>query len=153
MAAGTRNQQGQLKQQISDLILNDDSIVKLIADAVSSLIVKKLSNSEDTIKKVASSITKEPALVETIAGAVTDKIADDRNDKREELVWELDGLEQYSRRNCLLVHGVAEPQAGTRSSVAALESRTCYPKEFRCYSQEKEKNLNRQIFPLSPNKL
>lgn len=115
MAAGTRNQQGQLKQQISDLILNDDSIVKLIADVVSSLIVKKLSNSEDTIKKVASSITKEPALVETIAGAVTDKIADDRNDKREELVWELDGLEQYSRRNCLLVHGVAEPQAGTRS--------------------------------------
>ena len=38
-------------------------------------------------------------------------------------------------------------------SVAALESRTWHPKEFRCYSQEKEKNLNRQIFPLSPNNL
>ena len=37
--------------------------------------------------------------------------------------------------------------------VAALESRTWYPKEFRCYSQEKDKNLNRQIFPLSPNNL
>ena len=37
--------------------------------------------------------------------------------------------------------------------VAALESRTWHPKEFRCYSQEKEKNLNRQIFPLSPNNL
>ena len=39
------------------------------------------------------------------------------------------------------------------SIVAALESRTWHPKEFRCYSQEKEKNLNRQIFPLSPNNL
>ena len=38
-------------------------------------------------------------------------------------------------------------------TVAALESRTWHPKEFRCYSQEKEKNLNRQIFPLSPNNL
>ena len=37
--------------------------------------------------------------------------------------------------------------------VAALESRTWHPNEFRCYSQEKEKNLNRQIFPLSPNNL
>ena len=37
--------------------------------------------------------------------------------------------------------------------VAALESRTWHPKEFRCYSQEKEKNFNRQIFSLSPNNL
>ena len=40
--------------------------------------------------------------------------------------------------------------------VAALESGTWHPKEFRCYSQEKEKNLNRQnrqIFPLCPNNL
>ena len=38
-------------------------------------------------------------------------------------------------------------------SVAALESRTWHLKEFRCYSQEKEKNFNRQIFSLSPNNL
>ena len=38
-------------------------------------------------------------------------------------------------------------------SVAALESRTWHPKEFRCHSQEKKKNLNRQVFPLSPNNL
>ena len=37
--------------------------------------------------------------------------------------------------------------------VVALESRTWQPKEFLFYSQEKEKNLNRQIFPLSPNNL
>ena len=36
---------------------------------------------------------------------------------------------------------------------AALESGTWHPKESRCYSQEKEKNLNRQIFPLYPNNL
>ena len=41
----------------------------------------------------------------------------------------------------------------TSQFVAALESRTWHPKEVRCYSQEKEKNLNRQIFPLSPNNL
>ena len=110
MAAGTRNQQGQLKQQTSDLILNDDSIVKLIAEAVSTLIVERLKNEQQgNDQKVATSITKEPTFVETIAGDVIHKIANDLNDKKKELVWDLDGLEQYSRRNCLLVHGVAEP--------------------------------------------
>ena len=38
-----------LKQQITDLLLGNNDILKLIAEAVSSLIVDKLTNSEETI--------------------------------------------------------------------------------------------------------
>ena len=31
------------------------------------------------------------------------------NDKIKSMEWEIDSLEQYSRRNCLLIHGIPEP--------------------------------------------
>ena len=57
----------QLKQQVTDLILGDGDIVKLIAEAVSSLIVEKISSNEETLDKIASSITKQPEFVDSVS--------------------------------------------------------------------------------------
>ena len=57
---------GQLKQQVTERIMNDDSILKDIAEAVSTLIVDKLSN-EDTIEKVASKISSKPNFVNMVS--------------------------------------------------------------------------------------
>lgn len=42
----------QMKQQISEIIMNDTSIMKAIAQAVSLLIVKKLASHEEAIQLV-----------------------------------------------------------------------------------------------------
>ena len=48
-----------LKQQITDLILGNNDILKLIAEAVSSLIEDKFTNSEETIGQIAENISKK----------------------------------------------------------------------------------------------
>ena len=125
----------QLKQQVTELIMNDDSILKVIAEAVSTLIVEKLSN-EDTIEKVASNISRKPDFVNKVSENFAaqkdaikqelyeslqfdhhelkkkfndlEKVCNDLRNTKKDLEWEIDSLEQYGRRNCLLLHGVPE---------------------------------------------
>ena len=76
----------QLKQQITDLLMNEKGILNSIAEVVSSTIIDKLLHSEAAIQKVAVNIVQN-----TLQNCT-----------------ELESLEQYGRRNCLLIHGVAE---------------------------------------------
>ncbi len=46
-----------LKKQIEDLIVNDTSVVKAIADAVSSIIVETIRNDTKIINMIASNIS------------------------------------------------------------------------------------------------
>ena len=135
----TKRQSEQLKNQISDVILNDSSLIKSIAEAVSSLIVEKLSSDESFISKIADSVVSQPKFIEATVNSLEvqsavkqevyeslsfdyknlkDSYEETKNtckelcDKNESLIDELDGLEQYGRRNCLLLHGVPECPTG-----------------------------------------
>lgn len=126
----------QLKQQVTDLILGDGDIVKLIAEAVSSLIVEKISSNEETLDKIASSITKQPEFVDSVSKKfeeqkdamkqeIYESLSFDNNNlqakykelektcnelkcQNKDLEWDIDSIEQYGRRNCLLFHGIPE---------------------------------------------
>jgi hypothetical protein len=126
----------QLKQQITDLLMNDKSILNLIAEVVSLTIIDKLSHSEATIQKVAVNIVQNTEFVKSVTsklGNQKDAIkqelyesilfdsSEDKNKikqleelcnelqrKNKDFEWELESLEQFGRRNCLLIHGVAE---------------------------------------------
>ncbi|CAB4025447.1 Hypothetical predicted protein, partial [Paramuricea clavata] len=91
-----------LKKQIED----DSSVVKAIAKAVSSLIVETIRNDTEIINTTASNIS--------IKGL--EESYNQLKLPNETLHLEIDNLEQYGRRNCLLFHGVKEQEgAATRS--------------------------------------
>lgn len=127
----------QLKQQVTELLMNDKSIIESMAEVVSSLIIEKLSNSEEIFVKIATKIMNNSEFVKSVTsnfeghtGAIKQELYEslsfddheikDRlmkieeysgelNDKIKSMEWEIDSLEQYSRRNCLLIHGIPEP--------------------------------------------
>ena len=129
-----------LKQQITDLLLGNNDILKLIAEAVSSLIVDKFTNSEETIGQIAENIIKKPDFIKAVKMSTTEQesmkqemyeslsfdyqrlqekqeqegICRKLSARNKDLAWELDSQEQYGRRNCLLFHGVAEMPLGMR---------------------------------------
>ena len=62
-----------LKQQITDLLSGNNDILKLIAEAVSSLIVDKFTNSEETIGQIAENISKEPDFIKAVKMNTTEQ--------------------------------------------------------------------------------
>ena len=62
-----------LKQQITDLLLGNNDILKLIAEAVSSLIVDKFTNSEETIGQIAKNISKKPDFIKAVKMNTTEQ--------------------------------------------------------------------------------
>ena len=62
-----------LKQQITDLLLGNNDILKLIAEAVSSLIVDKFTNSEETIGLYAENISKKPDFIKAVKMNTTEQ--------------------------------------------------------------------------------
>ena len=140
----------QLKQQVTDIIMKDNDLLKLIAEAVSSLIVEKLSSDKDTIIKVAETIAKQPEFENALKTNLSDQtsvikqevyesLVFDNNvikehnvelkqtcrnlqDNIDNLVLEIDALEQYGRRNCLLIHGIPETRSDWGNSVENTEA-------------------------------
>ena len=55
-----------LKQQVTDLLLNNSDILKLIAEAVSSLIVENFTNNEETVGQIAEKISNKPDFIKAI---------------------------------------------------------------------------------------
>jgi hypothetical protein len=127
----------QLKQQVTELLMNDKSIIESMAEVVSSLIIEKLSNSEEIFVRIATKIMNNSEFVKSVTsnfeghtGAIKQQLYEslsfddheikDRlmkieeysgklNDKIKSMEWEIDSLEQYSRQNCLLIHRIPEP--------------------------------------------
>ena len=127
---------GDLRTAIVDVLRNDDAVMQTIIDAVSEALVSKLLASKTFMSTLADKLLSNGALnsvkqsiyeasamdnsrtyatVTAMEGKLT---ALDSNNKA--LSDEMDALEQYSRRNCLLFHGVPETDADTTDSVISL---------------------------------
>ena len=129
---------GDLRTAIVDVLRNDDAVMQTIIDAVSEALVTKLLASKTFMTTLADKLLSNGALdcvkqsvyeasamdnsrtyatVTAMEGKLT---ALDSNNKA--LSDEIYALEQYSRRNCLLFHGVpeAETDADTTDSVISL---------------------------------
>lgn len=127
----------QLKQQVNELLTNDKSIIASIAEVVSSLIIEKLSNSDEIFVKVATKMMNNSEFVKSVTSNLEGQTGSSKQElyeslsfdnheikdrlmkleeycgelkeKNKSMEWEIDSLEQYSRRNCLLIHGIPEP--------------------------------------------
>ena len=139
-SAGTASildlQNGDVRAAVFGLLKNDEDIMKTIIDAVSQAIVKKLLDTPSFLTSLAKNVTESDVLSgvkEEIYqscvmenGQTTDELR-----RLEQRVIELetantalrddsDAQEQYSRRNCLLVHGIPEDQTDTTDAVLLL---------------------------------
>ena len=93
--------------------MGDSNLIKVIAEAVSSLIVEKIAGSDEIIEKVSNSIAEQPNFMNSITTklqAESHRLYDELQAKNSELELRIDELEQYSRRNCLVLHGIVESQ-------------------------------------------
>ena len=123
-----------LKKQIEDLITSDSSVVKAIADAVSSIIVQTIRNDTEIIQTIAGNLINSDDFTKVVVNKLMEKteslkqeiyesLSFDNNElshkvnvleesynqlklTNDKLCLELDNLEQYGRRNCLLFHGI-----------------------------------------------
>ena len=128
---------GDLRTAIVDVLLNDDALMQTIINAVSDALVSKLLGSKDFMATLADKLLSHGAL-DTMKQSVYEASAMDNSrtyasvtamegkmsaldSNNKALSDEMDALEQYSRRNCLLFHGVPETDANdTTESVISL---------------------------------
>ena len=119
-------QDGDVRAAILELISTDEDVMKLIVDSVSQVIVTKLLINETFITKLADGIMKDGVLdaikqnvyeacaledqkISSTVESLERRVGDLDNDNRA-LREELNTMEQYSRRNCLVVHGIPESE-------------------------------------------
>ena len=140
----TKPANGDFRAAIIDIIANDDTVIQSIIDTVSDVIVKKLLSNGSFVDKLADQLVSKGVLdnsscmenvrqqvyesckmdfdksVETTAALHT-QITNTQL-SNQSLTDELDELEQYSRRNCLVFHGLPEStgSAGVDNSTGAI---------------------------------
>lgn len=124
-----------LKKQIYELISKDKTLLELIADAVSTCIAERITEDENFVNNVSTKLSSLPNFKNSIAEKISEDVKQQvyeslsfdvgsANEKIEELKLSqidladqygklqdnFDNLDQYGRRNCLLIHGVPEKQ-------------------------------------------
>ena len=117
-------QDGDVRAAILELIGTDEDVRKSIVDSVSQVIVTKLLTNENFIAKLGDGLMKDgvlDAIKQNVydASALDDqkisstvesleRLVGDLDNDNKALREELDTMEQYIRRNCLVVHGIPE---------------------------------------------
>ena len=116
------------KEHLVHLITTDKALLQTLAKAISSCIVEHLLQSQDVLTALISSITKSDEFLNAIGNGRQEiyqsvsmdlehsrdkiKVLEDHCESLKQTVSDLDDevdqLQQYSRRNCLLFHGVTE---------------------------------------------
>jgi hypothetical protein len=124
-----------LKKQIFEIISKDKTIIELITEAVSTCIAQSITENENFVGNVSTKLSSLTDFKASIARAISEDVkqqvyeslsfdVSSANEKIEELKSlqrnladqcgklhdNLDELEQYGRRNCLIIHGVPEKQ-------------------------------------------
>ena len=112
--------------------------MKKILETVTQAIVKKLMDSPNFLEKLAINVLKngvldnikqdiyESCAVDNVNGHTKDTIRNlekrvvDLERANKELRDDSDTQEQYSRRNCLLLHGVSEEQTDSDKAVLSV---------------------------------
>ena len=126
-------QNGDVRAAILDLIGTGEDVMTSIVDSVSQLIVSKLLANESFIAKLADGLMKDGVLDaikqnvydacaldnEKFSSAVEslERRVDELDGDNRALRDELDAMEKYSRRNCLVVHGIPETKEDSRDAV------------------------------------
>ena len=129
-------QNGDVRAAVFGLLKNDEDIMATIIDAVSQAIVKKLLSTPSFLTSLAQNVTESGVLSgvkdEIYQSCVMETaLTTDELRRLEQRVTDLetantalrddsDAQEQYSRRNCLLVHGIPEGQTDTTDAVLSL---------------------------------
>ena len=126
-------QDGDVRVAILELIGTDEDVMKSIVDSVSQVIVTKLLSNDSFIAKLADGLMKDGVLdavkqnvydacalddekISSTVESLERRVGDLDNDNRA-LREELDTMEQYSRRNCLVVHGIPESKEDSGDAV------------------------------------
>ena len=132
----TKDQDGVMQAAITDFIRNDESVMQAIIDNVSNALVTKLLGNKRFIDTLSMKLL-ENGVLDGVKQSVYEANAMENGQTNDELrrfekrVSELetantalrddsDAQEQYSRRNCLLVHGIPEDQTDTTDAVLSL---------------------------------
>ncbi len=122
-----------LADTIKTLLLSDKSILDKICTTMATTLASKLLEDDSTVSKIAEALTSSQDLISKLANDITPEVTNSldsalvhdvklaidaceklnkQHDKLEETIRaqdaKIDNLEQYSRRNCLLIHGIAE---------------------------------------------
>ena len=117
-------------------IRNDESVMKAIIDTVSNALVTKLIGNKSFIDALSQKLM-DNGVLDSVKQSVYEANAmdtsrtfatvtaietklGDLNSHNNALSDEVDALEQYSRRNCLLLHGVPEPSKDTTLTAAIV---------------------------------
>ncbi len=129
-----------MQAAITDFIRNDESVMKAIIDTVSNALVTKLIGNKSFIDALSQKLMDNGVLdsvkqsvyeanamdtsrTYATVTAIETKLGD-LNSHNNALSDEVDALEQYSRRNCLLLHGVPESSKDTtEAAIAVFNSR------------------------------
>ena len=129
-------QNGNVRAAVFGLLKNDEDIMATIIDAVSQAIVKKLLDTPAFLTSLAQNVTEsgvlsgvkdeiyQSCMMET--AQTTDELRrlkqrmSDLETANTALRDDSDAQEQYSRRNCLLVHGIPKGQTDTSDAVLSL---------------------------------
>ena len=119
-------QNGDVRAAVFGLLKNDEDIMATIIDAVSQAIVKKLLSTPSFRTSLAQNVTESGVLCVMETALTTDELrrleqrVTDLETANTALRDDSDAQEQYSRRNCLLVHGIPEGQTDTTDAVLSL---------------------------------
>ena len=130
-----------LRNAISSLLQNDADIMKAIVAAVTEAVLSELTGNPVFVSNMAEAITKCGPILDRVKQDVFESVSIDvaqttgqTTDAARELERrvahlerenaslheENDAQEQYSRRNCLLLHGVPEAQTDTDNAVLSV---------------------------------
>ena len=130
-----------VRSAIAGLLQHDAGIMKAIVAAVTEAVLSELTGNVDFVRNMVEAMTKSGPVLDRVKQDVYESVSIDMAQttgqtmdaardlerrvahlERENasLHDENDAQEQYSRRNCLLLHGVPEAQVDTDSAVLSV---------------------------------
>lgn len=139
----TGNPVRSIKDTLSYLLTSDDQLKQTLTQAIASSIAEHLLKSTTLLDDITTAICTNANLIAAITESVKDQVTDDicnamsadnaataaetktiaENQQKLSILCskyddKIDELEQYSRRNCLLIHGIEENQSENTTNKA-----------------------------------
>lgn len=125
----TKLHQGKLAEQLKQLITSDTDLLNNIAESLACTILNTPSLLDSITQRLTTTLKDD--VTQHVYDAVSFDINEQKNNtstlknqqsllanRISDLESKIDDLEQYSRRNCLLIHGVPEQTAEQSNQVA-----------------------------------